>query len=138
MTKGGRIAGGILAIINGGFILVIVIFALIFVLQYILTIPLDQLINLVNLFILLIPSVLALVGGILLCTDKTAGGILALIGGGGALFVLLTFFYIPSFITNDPNSWKFFFDTIAMIFLSGVWGLSIVGGIVGIAVGSES
>lgn len=126
MAKGGRIAGGILALI-GGAMLILKAFLTLFWL--ILLWPPMALVFMTT----LVCGILAVVGGILLLVDKLAGGILALIAG--ALGIILTFFIaVPPFGMVDPLLVLYSFDT-------GVIGidplLALVGGIVGIAVGSE-
>lgn len=116
MAKGGRIAGGVLAIIGSALVLVaglmtVMVTAILFPL--LMTAGIGA----------ILWGTLGLVGGILLLTDSTAGGVLALVGGIGDLvgiFVLtmVGFPFGAGFIFVDPF-------------------LILVGGIVGLAVGSE-
>ena len=113
MTKGGRVAGGVLAIIGG---------ALVLLAGFLNFMP-----GPLTYFTAGVGAVtwgiLGLVGGILLCVDKTAGGILAIIGGTGNIIgvFVLTWFNFPF------GAGSFFIDPF----------LLLAGGIVGLAVGSE-
>ena len=70
-------------------------------------------------------GVLALVGRILLCVDKTAGGILAIIGG--AFYIVGSFIPITGIFSLTEFFFSFWIDP----------ALALVGGIFGLAVGSE-
>lgn len=117
MTKGGRIAGGILAIVGGG-IVVVEGFLMVWLL-----IGGEEVAAVI--FTHWILGSIGLVGGVLLLVDKTAGGIIALIAGVGGTFLM----FVP-FI--DPLHWL---DTL-IPFTDPV--LILVGGLVGTIVGSES
>jgi len=117
MTKGGRIAGGILAIVGGAFIVIagIMILSLI---SYDPSIMISVIATLAS-------GALAVIGGILLLVDSTAGGVLALIGG--AFCIVGSFIPIYMTIPLTVHFFNFWIDP----------ALALVGGIVGLAVGSS-
>ena len=130
MAKGGRIAGGILALIGGG----MGTFA--GILSFLLMIPTSSSAFLITGGVTTICGVLGVVGGILLLVDKTAGGVLAIVGG--------TVVLVGIFITIDSGSyisgiyiiyWTATVATHLMFYIDPA--LMLVGGIVGLAVGSE-
>jgi hypothetical protein len=114
MTKGGRIFGGIFALIGSALTLYFTYFSW--------TILLDLWVTL----LLLIAGACGVLGGILLLCDKTAGGVLAIIAG--AITVILVPIYIyPFFGVLMAQAIVVFFSP----------GMLLIGGIVGTAVGSE-
>ncbi len=81
MTKGGRIAGGILILIGGSLMLIMAVFMLYW--RYL--ISEWGITGIIELAL----AVLTIIGGFLLLTDKTVGVVLALTGGAFCLFGLL-------------------------------------------------
>lgn len=122
MVKIGRIIGAIIALVGGG----LTFYAGIISLEY-LSLADEVIIATILTFIL---AALALLGGVLLILDKSMGGILAIIAGG----VLIVAFWIDiaPFVTlafhwAQLSNTGFYIDPL----------LIIVGGIIGLAVGSE-
>ena len=125
MTKGERIAGGVFAIIGSTFFLALNIIDIVYFFTHIGFFFFGSartVLNNIECLVVVIGIILGLVGGILLCTDKTAGGILAIIGGVIALGANILF--------ELPIMPSFYPDMIQ-------YGLIIAGGILGLAVGSE-
>ena len=113
MTKGGRIAGGILSLIGAGFDLCMGLYYIIGIFAF----GASDFIIVLSIF--LTAAILSLVGGIEMLVDKTVGGILALIGGT----IILIVTYIPPIL----------FVTLILFDL-----IILTGGIVGMVTGSES
>jgi len=115
MTRTARIVGGILAIAGGALMMLIIVTGL-------------KMGAFENLFLVLnlICGGMALIGGIILITDRAVGSILALIGS--ISFVILSFIPDPAggYLTASYFN-HYYIDAI----------LAIVGAIIGLAVGSE-
>lgn len=128
MAKGGRKAGGVLAIIGGGMVILAGFLAFLLILQ--------SELFLITGGVTTVCGVLGLIGGILLLKDKTAGGVLALIAG---VIILIGSFFILDSGSYWSGIWEIFWfakvATYLVFFADPV--LLIVGGIVGLAVGSE-
>lgn len=126
MTKGGRIFGGIFSIIGSGITLLV---AWVFWIIAWATPGYDY-----NGFIItLIVGAVGLVGGILLITDKTAGGILVVIAATGAVVAIIIWVLPVLFAIPMPP------PVYALITV--LWFIPpimlIVGGIVGLTTGSD-
>ncbi|NVM56214.1 MAG: hypothetical protein HWN66_21135 [Candidatus Helarchaeota archaeon] len=128
MTKGGRIAGGVLAIV-GGALLLIAAFTVFAIIAAAKLAGFDQeaMLFTIQMIVTLMCGVLALVGGILAVVDKSVGGILALVGG--ALATVGMFIPIGSLGILPINF------AISFIFVDPF--LALAGGITAVAVGSE-
>ena len=122
-----RIAGGVLAIIAGGFSCFMHGPTVVFSLIDIATVSWYALLQAI---LQVTCAVLALVGGILLCTDKASGGTLAIIGGGGLIAVHLMFTLLTS---GDP-----LYEIMSYAIWYIVYALGIIGGIMGLASDSEA
>ena len=127
MTSGGRITGGVLALVGGALLL---ISALTFSPFLIILFP-GLVITILFTYIV---AALAIVGGILLLVDKTAGGILAVIGGALAI-VLCMIHVIGIYWMVDPLLPIWYVEGGIQIAIDPI--LALVNKIVGIAVGSE-
>ncbi len=120
MTKGGRLAGGILAIVGGSLLI-----AGGFSAFYLVSLGAD-LYNTTGLVTLLC-GLLALIGGILLCKDINAGGPIALVG---SLIAIIGLFINIGHYGILPVQL-----TITFVLVDPF--LALGGSIAGIAVGSE-
>lgn len=125
MTKGGRIAGGIIALIGGGISLIPALLPMVFL-------GCDPRITIMVL-VTLVCAVLGIIGGILLLTDKTAGGILALIGG--TLPIIGQHIHLGNVLCG--SWWVGITLAITLNYYLNCIPI-IVGGILGLSIGSES
>ncbi len=124
MTKGGRIFGGVFAIISSGIVLLI---SYVFWIIAIFTPVYD----LNGFYVMLGVGIIGLIGGILLIMDKTAGGALVLIAALGA--VLAIFLFVWPWLSTLPS-----YSQSLLLFLWAIPPIMLfVGGITGTAVGSE-
>lgn len=121
MTKGGRIAGGVIALIGGGLIIIAAI------IQYLAFMVSSNPAAITAMTASIALMALGIVGAILLLVDKTIGGVLALIAG--VLIIAGQFIMVPG--TPGPIQ----LTAPLAGFLDAL--LLAVGGIVGLAVGSE-
>jgi len=126
MAKGGRIFAGIFSIIGSGIALLI---AFVLWIMGILGVVFGELFLLISFFVMLACGVLGLVGGILLLVDKTAGGVLALIGGA------LDFVLSMILCIQGMEAGAFLMATVIIFLIAPA--MMLTGGIVGLAVGSE-
>lgn len=109
MTKTGRVVGGIIAISGGG---VYTYFFIIYLMGLFSDLP-----QWIQFFYTLAVCVLAIIGGLFLIQDRTIGGVLSLVAG---LMVILG-------LVRVGTQW-YLADCILML----------TGGIIGLAIGSES
>jgi len=118
MTKGGRIAGGVLSIIGGGlaFLTALLFFMNVDPSEWVVPVIFGA------------SGVLGVLGGILLLVDKRIGGILVIIGG---VATLVYFIYLAII-----NPLILIFGIFAILFLLPT-GLMLAGGIVGTATSGE-
>ncbi len=129
MTKGGRIFAGIFSIIGSGIELLL---GLVLIFVGVGTLSTDPVVWIaVILFFVL--GILGLVGGILNLTDKTAGGVLAIVAGTGGIIMVIGYWgYLGGVLGGSADVlgviMPLFFIPPAMM---------LVAGIVAIAVGSE-
>ncbi|NVM27362.1 MAG: hypothetical protein HWN65_00860 [Candidatus Helarchaeota archaeon] len=128
MTKKGRTFGGIFTLIGSGLLILV---SIIFVV--LITGGSEDFIIWTAFFLILATGVLGVVGGILLLTDKTVGGVLSLISGAASLIInIWSYIYFVGLWGIPPAIlWAVIFFFIAAP------GLILTGAILGLVVGSE-
>ncbi len=130
MTKGGRIFAGIFSLIAGG---INILLGVVLIFVGIVTFTEDPRLWLA-VFLLIALGTLGLIGGIILITDHGAGGVLALVAGTGGIIMISIYW---AFLINVLGMPLDLAATImSLLFIPPA--MMIVGGIVGIAVGSET
>ncbi len=129
MTKGGRKAGGILAIIGGGIAAFFLVSSLIVYINY----P-DELNALGTLIIMVFWTAFGIIGGILLYKDVTVGAFFPILSGINFLLYFFVDFQLP--IGTDPLIPEDPLIGILVLIISMALLLTI-GGILGGIFGSE-
>lgn len=137
MTKGGRVAGGTIAIAGGALatvmlmpVLLINLISAMFQMGMTPGVPALNAFGYIMYFLYIAGCCLGLVGGILLIKDKNMGSILALIGGSLATVLLV--------INQLTNLVEVSDTAMIVVIILVAFCLPIVGGVIGLAVGSKS
>lgn len=125
MTKGGRIAGGVLSIVGGSLLLLAGFLDIVNLLS------IHSIVIIIRMIVTISCGALNLVGGILAVKDINAGGILGIVGGGiGSVGVFIPIGVIVVYMVTVPVYLIYTF-----IFIDPF--LALAGGITATAVGSE-